>query len=191
MALTQTELLRAFYENGTERFNYGYHKLYEDLFAAVPNVTKLLEIGIRRGRSLAAWKDLFPDASLTGVDIHEYGGGIVEKAQSAQIIYMDSARTAIAEQVGTGYDIIIDDGDHRIDWQTQTFMNLRECWTKAYVIENIINLDQERVLRRRLNSMGYTRLSTYTSSQQNITMRISGEDKAVTFYAMVVLPRLF
>lgn len=192
MEITRKEIQKAFFENGTDKFVHGYDQMYADVFSKMTGVSKLLEIGVRKGKSLGAWMDLFPAASITGVDIREYEG-FADKARAANLILADSARTSIKDKVGTGYDIIIDDGDHRIDWQTQTFMNLRGCWTQAYVIEDVVGIEHEKMMRRRLMSMGYTRFMTYASARGNgsVPMQMSGEIKNVTFYGLVVYPRTF
>ena len=190
MALTNKEISKAFYENSTDKYGHGYYNMYADLFARIGGVSKLLEIGVKKGNSLAAWIDIFPEASITGVDVR-HPENLVEKANADQIIVTDSARSSIKEKVGTGYDIIIDDGDHRLDWQTQTFMNLRDCWTKVYVVEDIFGIEEEKKLRKRFISLGYTNFFTYTSNYRNQIVRMSGEDKKIDFLALAIFPRPF
>ena len=189
MEITRSQIRQAMRTHGTDKLElHGYDQMYTTLFNKLDSVDKLLEIGVYKGKSLATWLDLFPNAEIVGVDIRERDD-VVDAAKAASIIIADSARSSIKETVGTGFDVIIDDGDHRPDWQTQTFINLQGCWTKAYVIEDVIGLDHEKTLRRRLASLGYTDVHTFESKIQNFPMRMSGVIKNVTFYAMVVYPK--
>lgn len=185
--MDKAEILRVFDTCGTDKgsLRHGYHQMYADVFESVPVVSKLLEIGVKRGRSLAAWLQLLPHAEIIGVDT-VLRDDIILEASFARIIVANSTRKSIAESVGSGYDIIIDDGDHRPDSQWQTFLNLEECWTKVYVIEDIIGIDAEKVLRKRLNSKGYTDIQTFSSKESNVEMSINGKIETFSFYSIVV-----
>ena len=186
MSLTRPQIQSAFKSAGTDKSNlHGYDLMYSRVFEQYPNITKLLEIGIFKGQSLVAWRELFPEAEIVGVD-RKIRTDIVEAAMSIKMIEADSARTSIREKVGEGYNIIIDDGDHRPDWQWQTFLNLKDCWTDCYVIEDVIGLENEQLLRRRLDSQGYFKVDTFASKKSNALMRIKGEDVRVPFYSMVI-----
>ena len=189
MEITRAQIRQAMRKHGTDKLDlHGYDQMYTNLFSNIDKVEKLLEIGVLKGKSLATWLELFPEAEVVGVDIREYDG-VIDAAKAAKVIIADSARSSIKETVGTGFDVIIDDGDHRPDWQTQTFLNLQGCWTKAYVIEDVIGIDHEKTLRRRLASLGYNDVHTYESKVQNFPMRMSGVITKVTFYGMVVYPK--
>mgnify|MGYP001815917677 FL=1 len=49
---------------------HGYERVYEPAFAGVRDEPfRLLEIGILRGESLAAWLDYFPRAEIVAIDL--------------------------------------------------------------------------------------------------------------------------
>ena len=52
----------------------GYIPHYENLFSNIRNdVTKVLEIGVETGRSHRMWLEYFPNATIYGFDIFEFG----------------------------------------------------------------------------------------------------------------------
>lgn len=185
MILTRREIYDAFTEAGSDKSVFhGYDLMYHSVLNRMEGINKLLEIGVSRGASLIAWRKLFPEAEIVGVDkkMHEE---IFPDALKERIVVMDSARTAIKEQVGSGYQIIVDDGDHRPDWQWQTFLNLEGCWTDYYVIEDVFLDENEKLLRKRLDSKGYFDVETYTSKSE-ATIQVRGEMVTGKYYAMVI-----
>lgn len=185
--MDKLQITAAFEKHGTDKgpSRHGYQQMYSALFEKVGNVAKMLEVGVRRGRSLAAWLELFPGAEIVGVDIKHHHD-IIPAAQGASMILANSTRVSIAEKVGTGYDIIIDDGDHRIDSQWQTFLNLQDCWTKSYVIEDVEGADNEKLLRKRLKSKGFTNIYTYSSKLQDAVKNTKKPEETFGFFAIVV-----
>jgi hypothetical protein len=75
--------------------------------------------GYMPGASLFMWQDYFPRAEIWGVDSDP-------RAQREDIccVLSDSRDPMLRHQVGSGYDIIIDDGAHDLDTQWETFLNL-------------------------------------------------------------------
>ncbi len=179
---------RKFRTDKGERHQYDY--MYNVLFTRIGDPANLLEIGIQRGFSLAAWKSLFPSCRVVGVDVTRRDD-IVPQAIECELHFTDSTDPVIKETVGSGYDVIIDDGSHRVDDQWGTFLNLRGCWDKAYVIEDVEGIVAEKILRKRLAAHGYTRIETYNSLLQNIEMKKESPPYSVLidFYSMVIYPK--
>lgn len=189
MSLTRQEIASAFKVAGTDKYAlHGYDQMYSKVFERYPVITKMLEIGVFKGTSLAAWRRLFPDIELVGVD-RRLREDIVEAGRAATLIEADSARTSIKEKVGEGYNIIIDDGDHRPDWQWQTFLNLRHCWTDAYIIEDVLGIEHENLLRKRLASHGYYDVETFASKLSEAKIQMNGEKVVIAMFAMVIHAR--
>lgn len=164
---------------------HAYEHMYSHVFERVGPVAKLLEVGVKRGQSLAAWCELFPYAEVVGVDI-ELRTDMVRDSDKAKVIIADSMQEETKGLLGTDYTVIIDDGDHRPDAQWKTFLNLQDAWTTAYVIEDIIGTDNEKTLRRRLKSKGYKNIITYSSKLDKASMSINGVQIEFAFYAIVV-----
>ena len=85
---------------------------------------RILEIGVKGGGSTAFWKQLFPSATVVGLDIDlrtRLGGDGVTYVQGDQ---SDPARlTALAAQYGP-FDLVIDDGSHESAHQTVSLRTL-------------------------------------------------------------------
>jgi len=151
----------------------------------------MLEIGVGAGRSALAWREILPSTELTFLEKTPYEG-MLEEAKTMNIVVGDSARASVVSALfrdAHPFDMIIDDGDHRPDFQFQTFLNFENRWTQAYVIEDIIGQENERLLRRRLKSHGYNNMRTYSSKLSNGSLRMNGKvETNVPFYAMVIFP---
>lgn len=94
----------------TDKVNgHTYGDSYEDIFSWFERDGKLniLEVGTQKGGSLLAWKDYFPNSTVTGIDIKDY-----RKPEyiSNQIKYIfEDVKNVTLNSL---YDIIIDDGSH-------------------------------------------------------------------------------
>jgi hypothetical protein len=187
MEITRRQLLDAFNAAGTDKgIMHGYDQMYYEVFSKLPSISKMLEIGIFKGASLNAWRAVLPDAELVGIDRTIRTDIPPETYTNARIIEANSARSSVKEIVGTGYDVIIDDGDHRPDWQWQTFLNLEGCWDQVYIIEDVMSADNEKLLRRRLASKGYTKIQTYSSLLTQAPVQNRGVMEKMDFFGIVV-----
>lgn len=90
-------------------YTHTYQIIYDSLFAGYDRDESLdiLESGVEYGGSLAAWKEYFPNARVTGVDVKD-----VRKEQfknnGTEFILKD-----IKEYIpDRKFDIIIEDGNH-------------------------------------------------------------------------------
>ena len=166
---------------------HGYDIMYESVFGKIGAPSKLLEVGFRRGRSAASWAELFPQADLSFIDI-ALRDDVIPEAQGMKVIECNSARTKVQELVDSDYDVIIDDGDHRPDFQWQTFMNLENRWKKAYIIEDVIGRENLELLRKRLISKGYRNIHSFSSKLSDGVVRTNGVDVATPFFSIAVYP---
>lgn len=174
----------AFTKYKTDKALHRYDQMYTDIFSDL-TPTKMLEIGIYTGKSMAAWKELFPQAEVYGMDKRIFP--LIEDANQfkSNIVYADSALLQSQDLVPTDFEIIIDDGDHRPNVQWATFMNFRQSWSRYYVIEDIITEENEKLMRKRLKDNGFRDVTTYTSAFQGNVI-IHGVDAPRTFFAIVV-----
>ena len=178
---------RIFNKHRTDKgpWRHGYNQCYADVFKDF-TPTKLLEIGVYEGRSLAAWKEIFPDTIIHGLDDFSRNAPIVDAARDMFIVEGDSRNKAFVEStMPKDYDVIIDDGDHRVDSQWATFLNFKDSWSKYYIIEDVINEDSELTLRRRFRSVGIRNITTYRSGFRG-DIQIQGKMVNSSFFAMVI-----
>lgn len=86
---------------------HSYGDAYDILFSDFDRQAKLniLEIGVQKGASLLAWKEYFPNATVTGIDIQD---DRVYKSDDVKFIVSDIKEWRTDET----FDIIIDDGSH-------------------------------------------------------------------------------
>jgi hypothetical protein len=161
-----------------------YDGMYAEVFMRVPVVNRLLEVGILKGQSLTSWQEVFPNAFVVGTDI-KIREDIVPAAASIPKVIADSMSPSVAGLVGSGYNVIIDDGDHRPEAQWATFQNLAKCWTHAYVIEDIVGIGHTEALRDKIVAAGYQDVAIYKSAK-SADIDLSGVKTNITFHAIVV-----
>lgn len=132
---------------------HQYHHMYGLLFAAV-TPKSLLEVGVLSGNSMLAWKKLFPEAALTGLDNKERELVTTE----FEYVFGDSTDPSVTKKLST-YDVIIDDGSHHIYDQILTFNNLKDKFNYFYVIEDIgwqhRDKDRDHVLKTLIECVKY------------------------------------
>jgi hypothetical protein len=120
---------------------HNYVEIYEMLFAPIRNKTeKILEIGVLEGHSLRLWEDYFPNAQISGIDIVDSRKNDVGRVKT--FIADQGKREELAKVVaatGGNFDIILDDGGHRMDQQQISFGALFPALKSGglYVIEDI------------------------------------------------------
>jgi hypothetical protein len=78
---------------------HGYHAPYSEIFSRV-EPKSILEVGVKQGRSLAAWRMLFPNAKISGIDItnRSFESEMIEFA-NAEIVIEDSTKPNILKHI--------------------------------------------------------------------------------------------
>jgi hypothetical protein len=185
--VTEQQVFNAFQHYGTDKlYLHDYVPMYTKMFNQIPPVTRMLEVGILDGKSLAAWVELFPEAEIAGVDIEDRR---VPKYITQTKRYVgDSTHSDVADIVGNGYDVIIDDGSHEYKDQIKTFDNLEACWKHAYVIEDIYGERRMNIIIQHLWEKGYDRLVRFKSKEEFVFYTKAGEEP-MSFYSLVVYPK--
>ena len=127
-----------------------YCALYEKHVGASREAFRsVLEIGVQAGGSLRMWKAYFPNAGIVGMDNdarcwnHRDEGAGIYVIIGDQSVRRDCERAAA---IGTPYDLIIDDGGHRMKQQQESFDHL---WSHVkaggwYVIEDLQTSQREK-----------------------------------------------
>jgi cephalosporin hydroxylase len=107
---------------------------YQKHFAGL-TPKRVLEIGVQGGGSLKIWRDMFPEAQIVGVDVDP---SCAEHAGENIAIHIgDQTDERFLETLGE-FDIIIDDGGHKMSQQQVSFNLLMPRLAKGgiYVIED-------------------------------------------------------
>ena len=111
-----------------------YGRIYDAHFAhRWTSVTRLLEIGVDHGGSLQLWKTVFPNAQIVGFDINPDCKRFEEDRIS--VVTGDQTDTKLLQSLG-GFDVVIDDGSHVREHQSQSFNALWPSTRGVYVIED-------------------------------------------------------
>lgn len=127
---------------GTDKLQHGYIPFYEQRLPKEPK--RILEIGVKEGRSLAMWAEYFPNAEIHGLDLFEehiesdvfnaiiknycIGNIILHKGNQCDWRILEELRKY-------DFDVIIDDGSHNSRDQMITFFGLFNG--KHYFIEDL------------------------------------------------------
>lgn len=137
--ILKNKIRAIFEETGTDKADsHGYEKYYASIFENfIPN--SLLEIGVREGRSIAAWSILFPETKITGLDItHSKLLKNIQNFTGADFFIGDSTKIETSTIFDDRFDIIIDDGSHYYKDILRTFVNFKEKFNHVYVIEDLM-----------------------------------------------------
>ncbi|MFN3525702.1 MAG: class I SAM-dependent methyltransferase, partial [Paracoccus sp. (in: a-proteobacteria)] len=134
--------------HGTDKFGmHDYTPVYHAHFAALRDrPLRLLEIGVggydnpeRGGRSLAMWRDYFPNAQIVGFDISEKRLDLGPRVTIRQGSQIDAGflRGLVADH--GPFDIIIDDGSHHNAHVWRSFQMLLPALVPGgvYIVEDV------------------------------------------------------
>jgi hypothetical protein len=144
--MTALEELAAKY--GTDKLQHGYLPFYEKHLPKEPK--RILEIGVKEGRSLAMWTEYFPDAEVHGLDL--FAGITSLQVRERLAAWRDNNDGLSQEKIHLhqgnqcdyklleelrkyDFDVIIDDGSHNSRDQLMTFFGLFNG--KHYFIEDL------------------------------------------------------
>jgi hypothetical protein len=126
----------------TDKVVHNYTTYYEQHFSKFryKSIT-LLEIGVYNGASVKMWEQYFPNAKIYAIDINPEAKQY--ETDRIKIFIGDQANinflTEVVRQVNDQFDIIIDDGGHRMNQQINS-LNFLYGHTKPggfYVIEDL------------------------------------------------------
>ena len=127
---------------------HSYIEFYEKYFEPKRENVTLLEIGMMTGGSMHLWQKYFTKYSLIGLDLSPTWNqsrpfqAEIEQDSDITLIFNCNSRSAdiSAELSGKEFDFVIDDGDHSVSAQIDTFVNY---WPLVkdqgvYFIEDVI-----------------------------------------------------
>jgi len=141
--MAEIELFKnTFLKYGSDKSGYhSYEGVYGSLFNDRESVKNVLEVGIHLGSSLKAWKELFPNANVIGLENNTERFFTEPRIHS---MYVDQSVPQTFKDFksvmrGTEFCFIVDDGCHYLKETKDTFKQLLPLlkvngW---YVVEDI------------------------------------------------------
>ncbi len=129
---------------GSDKAQHQFCEFYESYFGPVrEDVKKVLEIGVYYGSSMLAWLDYFENAQVLGLDdatIQHAWPNLKDRA----LVYVgdQGSRVCLAQLLavaGGDFDIVLDDGSHRM-WDQQVSLGCLLPAVKKggfYVVEDL------------------------------------------------------
>jgi hypothetical protein len=138
-----TELCRIAARHDTDKgvdFTSVYHSLLSHVREAP---LRLLEIGLYNGGSLRMWREYLPNATLHGMDVDRRTLAYELEIPGTKVRLVDQADAralrAFVDELGGGYDVIVDDGGHTMEQQIVSFEVLFPHVVSGgiYVIEDL------------------------------------------------------
>jgi 23S rRNA U2552 (ribose-2'-O)-methylase RlmE/FtsJ len=131
---------------------HDYIRIYSD-YINKNNCERLLEIGVHKGYSIKMWEEYLSESEIVGVDIN------LSQCQfsfdRARLIQCDATSKDLLDIIkGETFDVIIDDGSHKLQHQIKSFELLLPVLNKGgrYFIEDIISGNGEKSLLNYLDS---------------------------------------
>ena len=119
-----------------------YHKLLSD-----KKIDHFLEIGCYNGGSHAMWLEYFPEAMIYGIDLDDLKIRKTSKVCKFNprlvLVEMDQSNrkkvSKWADSLGVSFDVVLDDGSHRVSHQIASFEALWQFVSPGgvYIVEDI------------------------------------------------------
>jgi cyclopropane fatty-acyl-phospholipid synthase-like methyltransferase len=142
---------------------HTYIQYYDKELSKYRKSVKLLEIGVCWGGSLLLWSKYFDKYDITGVDIetkymYEEGNtsyAEIKKDKNIKLhLEVNSRDKTFADATfkNSLFDVIVEDGDHSVDVQVETFMAYFPKLKKngVYFIEDVLGHDARKAVEMRI-----------------------------------------
>lgn len=149
------------YENFTDKgptgpyyIKHNYTEIYGDLLRYYKNrKNKILEIGIRQGGSLKMWKEYFKESDIYGVDINL--NWIETDLNDCNVLKGDAYNINTINKLfkNIKFDVILDDGSHRLEDQIKCLNMYSELLTDdgILIIEDIHSYENAKEIISNFN----------------------------------------
>lgn len=128
-------------------YGHGYTPTYESIIKII-KPKKLLEIGISFGGSIRMWSEYLPNTNILAFDINENRAKFSDfNLHNVKLLLGDQSDVKFLNTLKDKYDIIIDDGSHKLNHILTSFNVLFNYLNDngVYVIEDIhVNPDIEK-----------------------------------------------
>lgn len=145
-------------DQGTDKDTaHSYGRVYEKHlkeFEGRNNLT-ILEIGIGNGSFLQVLHEIFPNATIYGVDIDLSYYRYDKSNSRIHLFQMDGTQESTADYLNQCFDLIIEDASHLPHDQKETLDVFAPYLKKngMYVLEDIVHGNE--VLKKDLETIGY------------------------------------
>lgn len=174
MTIDQLTELGSLY--GTDKVKSGFCGFYHGLLAGSrESVAKVLEIGVLRGASLRMWRDYFPNATVHGLELERTGFANEERmvVHQGDQASRPSLNRLIA-RIGTGFDLIVDDGGHTMEQQQVSLAALFPHVRPGglYVIEDLPTSFSEWIIWRDKTGKEVARIPTGAKEEGMTTYEV-------------------
>lgn len=130
--------------HGDKGTAHTYIDEYQRLLEPYRKNSTVLEIGLFMGESLRMWEEFFIDSDIIGMDISSTHLINLIEEKTHNIIIGDATKEEILDSISDKmFDVIIDDGSHRLQDQIKTF-NIFKNRMKSngiYIIEDVSNIN--------------------------------------------------
>lgn len=167
------EMVFTFSDKGSMHSYIGF---YEKFFEGKRQDVSLLEIGMMTGGSMHLWQQYFEKYSLVGIDISKSWNqqrpfqAALETDDRIELIFgVNSRIDPPPELADRSFDFIIDDGDHSVLAQIDTFVNYWPLVKPGgtYFIEDVVGPTQAQALKNFLQSKDITDIEHYLGLKNN------------------------
>jgi 23S rRNA U2552 (ribose-2'-O)-methylase RlmE/FtsJ len=133
--------------HGDKGTAHSYIDEYQRLLTPYRDNSTVLEIGLCMGESLLMWEEFFTNSKVFGVDITPHLLLELIEDNTHNIIIADATKETILEHFSNEtFDVIIDDGSHRLDDQVDTFKLFKDKMNSGgiFIIEDVSNIDDTK-----------------------------------------------
>lgn len=130
--------------HGDKGTAHTYIDEYARLLEPYREKSVVLEIGLYMGESLRMWEEYFVDSKVIGIDISSAHLTSLINESGHKIIIGDATHESIIERIEEkSFDVIIDDGSHRLVDQLKTFNIFKSKMNPGgiYIIEDVLDID--------------------------------------------------
>ena len=134
---------------GTDKnTTHSYIEVYTDLLEKYRKTGNILEIGAAHGNSMRMWREYFTNGIVAGIDniVEENIKPLLDDPKYKIVIH-DATHDSILDYFkDIKFDVIIDDGSHKIHHQLKTFDMFKNHMNPGgvYIIEDIEDIDSTR-----------------------------------------------
>jgi len=149
---------------------HSYVEFYERYFKPRRDHASLLEIGMMTGGSMHMWQCYFKKYQLVGIDLsptwnqpRDFQAEVENDPNIALLFEIDSRSPEIPDAVKSmKFDFVIDDGDHSVLAQIDTFENYWPVVADqgTYFIEDVVGITQAEALKKFLAEYSETHQQT-------------------------------
>jgi len=151
----------------------GYGVVYDELTRG-RRICAVLEVGVKRGASVAAWAEGFPSAKVFGVDLDLRDvPNTISLHPRVYLFQLDSTapRPSRAPTLyTTSFDLIVDDGAHDLRSQTLTARNFLPQLAPGgvYVVEDVTSDENADALLDLASQEGLTARAVVSAAAPGI-----------------------